>query len=51
MRRLSIELPESVAADPFNAGLALSPDGTRLVFVGVSDNRQLYMRSLDQLDA
>ena len=51
VRRLSIELPESVAADPFNAGLALSPDGTRLVFVGVSDNRQLYMRSLDQLDA
>jgi eukaryotic-like serine/threonine-protein kinase len=51
--RLEINLPPAV--EPYvNAGrnLALSPDGTRLAFVGILGGiRQLYVRHLDQFDA
>ena len=46
-RRLSMTLP----AAPADAGFALSPDGTRLVYGAWSGGYgQLHVRSLDQLD-
>lgn len=49
LRRFAIELPEG---DQFSAVtrhiVALSPDGTRLVYVA---NQRLYQRAMDQLDA
>ncbi len=54
-RRLSITLPAEAPLAGWlgNPGtLALSPDGSRLVYTAVAgDQRQLYLRPLDQLDA
>ncbi len=53
--RYSIALPESEAFDDgFGSGVAISPDGSRFVYVGVSqDGRrpQLWLRQRDQLGA
>ena len=52
VRRLSIELPAGASLDSARPGLALSPDGSRLVFSSRSGSRrQLYVRPLDQLEA
>jgi serine/threonine-protein kinase len=57
VRRLSITLPAAAPYAPpggqfLSPGLALSPDGTRLVYAASGDGRlQLYVRPLAQLDA
>ena len=49
--RFSITLPDDEAIPP-QAPLALSPDGTQLVYAAVRDNtRRLYLRATDQLEA
>jgi Tol biopolymer transport system component len=52
-RRLELNLPTGV--ELFTAGtrsLAVSPDGSRIAFVGVlGGTRQVYVRSLDQFEA
>lgn len=52
--RFGVILPDSqsIRTGPFGTSVALSPDGTRLVYVGrgAGDLRQLYVRALDQLD-
>ena len=49
-KRFVITLPETDRIIP--AGIALSPDGKTLVYIGVRDGvRQLYRRSMDQLEA
>ena len=52
LARFTIELPAETPAQPF-IGLALSPDGNRLVYVGQDRDGQsrLYMRSFDALEA
>jgi serine/threonine protein kinase len=53
--RMELNLPAGVELwEPFtNAGsVALSPDGSKLAFIGVtSGNRQIYIRRLDQFHA
>ena len=51
--RFSIALPEAeVFFTPFQSRIAVSPDGSRLVYVGGGDqNRQLWVRNRDQLHA
>ncbi len=55
LMRLNLAFPEgeSPVLDPDTTnGLAMSPDGSRLVYVGWhTSGRALYVRSLDQLDA
>jgi serine/threonine-protein kinase len=41
--------PEQAYADPFNPGLAFSPDGSSLVYVG--PNNQLWVKRRDQYEA
>ena len=49
--RFSIVLPEDEAI-PGQPSLALSPDGTQLVYAAVRDNTmRLYLRATDQLEA
>jgi serine/threonine-protein kinase len=49
-KRFVINLPETDRVD--NNGLALSPDGQTLVYIGVRGGvQQLYRRSMDQLEA
>ncbi len=49
--RFPIVLPEDEVI-PAQPSLALSPDGTQLVYVAVRDNtRRLYLRATDQLEA
>jgi serine/threonine-protein kinase len=50
--RLELNLPEGV--ELFNSArtIAISPDGRRLVFIGVlNGSRRLYLRRLDQIEA
>ncbi len=54
--RYSIALPESEALDRgFGSDIAISPDGSRFVYVGVDDDEgdrpQLWLRRRDQLGA
>ncbi len=51
--RLTVDVPpEQALTWPNDPAVALSPDGRRLVYVGGSGNdRKLYVRSLDQLEA
>ena len=52
--RLSVSVPPSVAVslDPVDTEVALSPDGSRVVYRGLQDNvGQLYVRGVDQLEA
>jgi serine/threonine protein kinase/WD40 repeat protein len=56
--RFSIALPPNVSLFTSNGGrpsIALSPDGTRLVYIaraaGTGNYSQLYSRTIDQLDA
>jgi serine/threonine-protein kinase len=53
VRHLSVALPAGVSiSDPFFPELALSPDGTDLVFSGKQgDKIQLYQRRLDEIEA
>jgi serine/threonine protein kinase/Tol biopolymer transport system component len=52
VRRLELTLPPGVELFASNRTVAVSPDGTRAVFVGVrSGTRQVYLRSLDQFEA
>lgn len=50
---LDVSPPEGVASAPRDStGLALSPDGRRLVFMGAKGGvEQLYLRSMDQAEA
>jgi eukaryotic-like serine/threonine-protein kinase len=49
--RLDLDLPAGVELWVYPPGVALSPDGTRVAFVGVlSGSRQLYTRRLDQFE-
>ena len=54
MSRYAIELPEGHdPGQPFGTNIALSPDGTRMVYVGPGPNgegQQLWLRRRDQLD-
>ena len=50
--RLPVQLPPDHSFHTSNGPLALSPDGKRLAYVARSGgNRQLYVRSLDELEA
>jgi eukaryotic-like serine/threonine-protein kinase len=49
IRRLAIEPPAGLSFTP--SGLALSPDGSRLVFGAGGQERRLYMRPLDRAEA
>ena len=52
--RLAISVPPSVpvSLDPVDTEVALSPDGTRVVYRGGQDaTGQLYVRGIDQLEA
>ncbi len=51
--RLQVDLPPDVDLYGGNApGVALSPDGRRMAFIGVrAGQRQIYVRSLDSFDA
>jgi eukaryotic-like serine/threonine-protein kinase len=52
VRRLELTLPVGVELFASNRTVAVSPDGAKVVFVGVrAGTRQVYVRSLDQLDA
>ena len=55
LARFVVALPSSqvLVADVDGSSLAISPDGQRLVYTGVSGKggRQLYIRDLDQLEA
>jgi serine/threonine protein kinase/Tol biopolymer transport system component len=52
VRRLELTLPTGVELFASNRSVAVSPDGSRVVFVGVrSGTRQVYLRSLDQFEA
>ena len=53
--RFAVSFPkgQEISADPVGVSFALSPDGTRLVYVGwgTSGQPQLFLRSLDQINA
>ena len=52
--RFAVTLPplQELLGDPWSPAVALSPDGTKLVYVGRSgDTVQLYLRAIDQLEA
>ncbi len=50
--RYSIELPVTQRGDGFGSNVAVSPDGTRMVYVGPGEQgRQLWLRRRDQLQA
>jgi serine/threonine protein kinase len=52
VRRLELTLPPGVEMFTSSQTVAVSPDGTRVAFVGVrSGTRQVYLRSLDQFEA
>ena len=52
VRRLELTLPPGVELFASNRTVAVSPDGARVVFVGVrAGTRQVYLRSLDQFEA
>ena len=53
VQRFPIGLPASAPYTGADGGLAISPDGTRLVYTGQdgTTRRQLYVRRLDQLEA
>ena len=53
LTKLSITLPETTgAAEQRTIGLAISPDGRRIVYVGKNGNStQLYLRPLDEAEA
>jgi hypothetical protein len=52
VQRFSIELPEGAPPDLANIGIALSPDGSRVVYAAAAPGeRKLYMRAFDQLEA
>ncbi|HYE84845.1 MAG TPA: winged helix-turn-helix domain-containing protein, partial [Vicinamibacterales bacterium] len=47
--RFSISLPSDAAIDPQRGSLAVSPDGSRLVYVASASGRsQLFLRSVDR---
>ncbi len=46
--RFSLTLPPAVSLTSTDANVAISPDGTRLVY---SANNQLYTRTMDQIEA
>lgn len=49
--RLDLDLPPGVELWVYPPGIVLSPDGTRIAFVGVlRGSRQLYTRRLDQFE-
>jgi serine/threonine-protein kinase len=52
LARFALALPHTIASgNPWQPALALSPDGRRLVYVGVgAGGVQLFMRAFDQLD-
>ena len=53
VQRLAMPLPEKAPyVGEAGGGLAISPDGTRLVYAGIENGRRLlYMRVLDQLES
>jgi len=52
VRRLELTLPAGVELFTSNRTVAVSPDGSRVAFVGVrAGTRQVYLRSLDQFEA
>ena len=52
VRRLELALPTGVELFTSNRTVAVSPDGSRVAFVGVrSGTRQVYLRALDQLES
>jgi Tol biopolymer transport system component len=52
VRRLELTLPTGVELFTSNRTVAVSPDGSRVAFVGVrSGTRQVYLRALDQFEA
>lgn len=53
VRRFTITLPEATTLEGISGtSVALSPDGTRLVYVaGVARRRRLYVRPMDRLQA
>ncbi len=52
VRRLELTLPTGVELFTSNRTVAVSPDGSRVAFVGVrAGTRQVYLRALDQFEA
>ena len=52
VRRLEVTLPTGVELFTSNRTVAVSPDGSRVAFVGVrAGTRQVYLRALDQFEA
>jgi eukaryotic-like serine/threonine-protein kinase len=52
VRRLELNLPPGVEMFTSSQTVAVSPDGTRIAFIGIrSGARQVYLRSLDQFEA
>ena len=52
VRRLELTLPPGVELFTSNRTVAVSPDGSRVAFVGVrAGTRQVYLRALDQFEA
>ena len=52
LARLELTLPPNIELYTSARTIALSPDGTRLAFIGVmSGARQIYLRRLDQFEA
>jgi eukaryotic-like serine/threonine-protein kinase len=52
VRRLELTLPAGVELFTSNRTVAVSPDGSRVAFVGVrAGTRQVYLRALDQFEA
>ena len=50
--RYSIELPVTQRSDGLGSSVAVSPDGTQMVYVGPGEQgRQLWLRRRDQLQA
>ena len=47
--RFSISLPEDTAIDPLRGAVAVSADGTRMVFVALQDGQpRLFLRTIDR---
>ena len=52
--RLSVSVPPSVPVNlgiPNRSSIAISPDGTRVVYRGGEDNAGVYVRALDEIEA